>query len=137
MRIEISRICFCRTKQKAEDLCKALGQGSEVADLESVCSGAVSGDVLLNTTSIGMQPDVDKTPVPKEALEAYKLVFDAVYTPVETKLLKVHACPSSMFIVTNKTYGNGSGRSYKGCTQDSFASSKIGRAGKSIDLLST
>ena len=37
-----------------------------------------------------MQPDIESRPVPKEALKGYRLVFDAVYTPVETSLLKVH-----------------------------------------------
>ena len=78
-----------RTRQRAEDLCEALGQGSEVADLDDVQSGAVSGNVLINTTTIGMQPDIQNTPVPKSALEGYQLVFDAVYTPMDTTLLKV------------------------------------------------
>ena len=82
--------CVCRSRERAEGLCQSLGQGSRTADLESVRSGSVSGDVLINTTSIGMQPDVDSRPVPKEALDGYKLVFDAVYTPIETSLLKVH-----------------------------------------------
>ena len=80
---------MCRNRERAEELCKSLGQGSEAADLESVRSGSVSGDILINTTSIGMQPDVESRPVPKEALTSFKLVFDAVYTPVETALLKV------------------------------------------------
>ena len=41
-----------------------------------------AGDVLVNTTSLGMEPDVDATPVPREALGAYELVFDAVYNPL-------------------------------------------------------
>lgn len=67
----------------------ALGSGAEVADLGDVASGKVGGYVLLNTTSVGMHPDVDSTPVPQAALGAYRLVFDAVYTPVDTRLLQV------------------------------------------------
>jgi 3-dehydroquinate dehydratase/shikimate dehydrogenase len=44
--------------------------------------------ILANTTSIGMQPKVDETPVPKHALRYYSLVFDAVYTPKMTRLLR-------------------------------------------------
>lgn len=65
-------------------------------DLEAVCSGKVSGDILINTTSVGMQPNNEATPVPKEALQNYKLVFDAVYTPLETQLLKVSKCQPSL-----------------------------------------
>ena len=45
--------------------------------------------MLANTTSIGMHPDVSTSPVSATALQPFKLVFDAVYTPMETQLLKV------------------------------------------------
>lgn len=51
--------------------------------------GGVQGDVLANTTSIGMHPEVSATPVAASALQHFKLVFDAVYTPMQTQLLKV------------------------------------------------
>ena len=84
------RAC-CRSRQRAEELASSLSleAEAEVADLEDIASGDVDGDVLVNTTSIGMQPNTDSTPVPSSALGAYRLVFDAVYTPVETKLLRV------------------------------------------------
>lgn len=44
--------------------------------------------VLLNSTSIGMHPRVDDTPVPADVLHARMLVFDAVYNPIETRLLR-------------------------------------------------
>jgi len=79
----------CRNRERAEELCQALGQGSKAVDLAAVASGEVSGDVLINSTAVGMQPAVDATLVPKEGLTDYTLVFDAVYTPLETQLLKV------------------------------------------------
>ncbi|KAL2345741.1 hypothetical protein Fmac_007026 [Flemingia macrophylla] len=44
--------------------------------------------VLANTTSVGMKPNIDQTPVPKHVLVHYCLVFDAVYTPKDTRLLR-------------------------------------------------
>ena len=46
--------------------------------------------MLANTTSVGMQPNVEETPVPAAALQAggFAVVFDAVYTPLETRLLR-------------------------------------------------
>jgi len=44
--------------------------------------------VLANSTSIGMSPNADESPVPARALMGISLVFDAVYTPVDTKLLQ-------------------------------------------------
>ncbi|MHC4293510.1 MAG: type I 3-dehydroquinate dehydratase [Planctomycetota bacterium] len=44
--------------------------------------------LLINCTSLGMHPDVDNTPVPKEFLKEDMTVFDTVYNPAETRLLK-------------------------------------------------
>ena len=48
---------------------------------------ALSVDILINTTSIGMSPDVDRSPVPSNLLESRMIVMDIVYSPLETKLL--------------------------------------------------
>lgn len=46
------------------------------------------GDVLINATSVGLWPNVDVSPMPAEALAGRRLVFDVVYNPPETKLLR-------------------------------------------------
>ncbi len=48
----------------------------------------LDADILINTTSIGMFPDVDQAPVPNNVLKENMIVFDAVYNPIETELLK-------------------------------------------------
>jgi len=48
----------------------------------------LDSDILINTTSIGMFPDVNQTPVPKNILKEGMIVFDAVYNPIETRLLR-------------------------------------------------
>ena len=65
----------------------------------------IDSDILINTTSIGMFPNVDQTPVPKNILKEGMIVFDAVYNPIETRLLqdaKENGCHTvnglSMFI---------------------------------------
>ena len=45
-------------------------------------------DVLVNTTSVGMVPDVDRTPVPGNLLDSHLAVSDIVYNPLETRLLR-------------------------------------------------
>jgi len=50
--------------------------------------GELRCDVLVNCTSIGMHPHVDQTPFPKEFLREDMAVFDAVYNPLQTRLLK-------------------------------------------------
>jgi 3-dehydroquinate dehydratase/shikimate dehydrogenase len=47
------------------------------------------GSILANATPIGMNPNTDnRIPVCEETLKDYRLVFDAVYTPRKTRLLK-------------------------------------------------
>ncbi|MHA1784100.1 MAG: shikimate dehydrogenase [Candidatus Helarchaeota archaeon] len=45
-------------------------------------------DLLINCTPVGMHPNTDKTPIPKEYLKKDLVVFDAVYNPLETLLLR-------------------------------------------------
>ena len=48
----------------------------------------LDSDILINTTPIGMFPDIDQTPIPKNILKEAMIVFDAIYNPVETRLLR-------------------------------------------------
>lgn len=45
-------------------------------------------NMLLNCTPVGMHPKVDATPVPHEVLRPGMVVYDAVYNPLETRLLR-------------------------------------------------
>ncbi len=45
-------------------------------------------DCIVNTTPIGMHPNVDETPFDREHLRPYMIVFDSVYNPENTLLLK-------------------------------------------------
>ncbi len=45
-------------------------------------------DILVNTTSVGMSPDINKTPVPTRLLKSTPVVFDIVYNPIQTRLLR-------------------------------------------------
>jgi shikimate dehydrogenase len=45
-------------------------------------------DILVNATSVGMSPAVDKSPVPVGLLKRRLVVFDIVYNPIMTKLLR-------------------------------------------------
>ncbi|MBV0900843.1 shikimate dehydrogenase [Haloarcula salina] len=74
-----------RTESKAhalaDDVPGATGHGlDELGDL------LADADVLVNCTSVGMESD--ETPVPASALHGDLAVLDAVYTPIETRLLR-------------------------------------------------
>ena len=47
-----------------------------------------SFDLLINATPCGMFPNVGEMPVSKKTLESTKAVFDAIYNPEKTELLK-------------------------------------------------
>jgi shikimate dehydrogenase len=50
-------------------------------------AGRIKADCLINTTSVGMNPQRDKSPVSAETLAGYKYVMDVIYNPLKTKLL--------------------------------------------------
>ena len=45
-------------------------------------------DCVVNATPVGMHPNVDETPYAKEHLRSYMVVFDTVYNPENTLLVK-------------------------------------------------
>ena len=48
----------------------------------------LDAEILVNSTSVGMHPDEGVSPAPGEMLKEGMVVFDAVYNPIETKLLR-------------------------------------------------
>lgn len=48
----------------------------------------IAFDLLVNTTSVGMDPDAAQSPFPKAHLPPAAAVYDCVYTPRETRLLR-------------------------------------------------
>lgn len=76
-----------RTKEKAVSLAESFGEkvsGIGMGEIEE--AGAF--DVLVNTTSIGMVPKVEECPLDVGLLRKGMIVFDAVYNPLETRLLR-------------------------------------------------
>jgi len=58
----------------------------EAAALEELAH--LDAKLLINCTSVGMHPKVDATPVPAEYIKPDMTVFDTIYNPAETLLLK-------------------------------------------------
>jgi shikimate dehydrogenase len=54
--------------------------------LDALGDRLADADILVNATSVGMEEN--RSPVPRAALHADLTVLDAVYTPVETRLLR-------------------------------------------------
>jgi len=76
--------CTNRDKPQAEALCaKFNGTFVEDGDIAKM-----QFDVLINATPIGMNPQANASPVPDALLRKGMAVFDLVYSPLETRLLK-------------------------------------------------
>jgi shikimate dehydrogenase len=74
-----------RTASKAHDLADDI-DGATGHGLDALSDLVPEADLLVNATSVGMHED--ETPVPKAALHEDLAVLDAVYDPVETRLLQ-------------------------------------------------
>ncbi|MHB0999314.1 MAG: shikimate dehydrogenase [Armatimonadota bacterium] len=83
-----------RTHERAVDLAESLNKISGIEPVRSVKldenakDAIVCADLLVNCTSVGMYPNIDASPVPKEWLHPGLFVFDQVYNPAETTLLR-------------------------------------------------
>jgi len=83
-----------RTSEKAEKLAEVLRRefGKRVKggalSAEVLKKEMKDADILVNATSVGMHPDVNRSPVPSDLLRSDLCVMDIIYNPLETKLLK-------------------------------------------------
>ena len=82
MAVRIANRTVARAESLAADVPDATPHGLD--DLETLLADA---DVLVNATSVGMEAP-EETPVPGEALHGDLAVLDAVYEPLETRLLR-------------------------------------------------
>ncbi len=73
-----------RTVSRAQKL--AAEVGAEFCGLDEM--EALSPDIIINSTPVGMWPRVEDSPVPAGMLGLGMVVFDSVYNPVRTRLLR-------------------------------------------------
>ncbi len=76
-----------RTHEKAVKLAQEFEVNHD--KIENMKNLIENNDIILNTTSVGMNPNVNESVIKKEDLIEGKLVMDIVYTPIETKLVKI------------------------------------------------
>ena len=74
-----------RTHARAVEL--AEGLGCQQVTWEN--RGGVYADILINCTSVGMHPAIDETPYAANWIREGSLVFDTIYNPEQTLLLKL------------------------------------------------
>jgi shikimate dehydrogenase len=49
----------------------------------------IKGEILINTTPLGMYPHIDGTPVNEEIINNFETLIDIIYNPKETKFLRM------------------------------------------------
>ncbi|MCG7847983.1 MAG: shikimate dehydrogenase [ANME-2 cluster archaeon] len=79
-----------RTPKRAVELAANVSSVGRVegTGLEDLASLVEQSHIIINTTSVGMHPDIDQTLVTEDMMHAGQVVFDLVYNPLQTKLLK-------------------------------------------------
>ncbi len=83
-----------RTPEKAEVLAnKILATTGKKVRWGKLCDDLLAEDlkganILINATSVGMHPDDSETPVDRSLLRQDLIVFDLIYSPIETRLLR-------------------------------------------------
>ncbi|MFX1410706.1 MAG: shikimate dehydrogenase [Promethearchaeota archaeon] len=70
---------------KKQSNCYIVGKSISKSILKEIIKNS---DIVINTTPIGMYPLVNKSPIPPELLHSELIIFDIVYNPLKTKLLK-------------------------------------------------
>ncbi|HEX4128803.1 MAG TPA: shikimate dehydrogenase [Pirellulales bacterium] len=85
-------VIAARTRERAEELARPW-QCETVAWHQR---HKVSADVLVNCTPLGMSPKIDDTPFDANHLRSTMVVFDTVYNPEQTRLLREAAAVGCM-----------------------------------------
>lgn len=87
---KITMAIIPEAKEMAAALVKEIKEKTG-ADIKTVMTDSVSGeyDLLINATPVGMYPKTDACPVSEEVIGNCNAVFDAIYNPTKTKLIKI------------------------------------------------
>ena len=91
-RREANVVIASRTLERAQQLADRL----DCKAIEWAHRHSVAADILVNCTPVGMHPNVDETPYDKRELKPSMIVFDTVYNPENTLLIKdarSRSCP--------------------------------------------
>ncbi|OEH93672.1 shikimate dehydrogenase [Bacillus solimangrovi] len=89
-----------RTEQKAESIVNSCPY-STISNVKSIQKAEVTVneyDVLIQTTAVGMSPDVKQMPMALDNLESGKIVSDIIYNPIQTAWLQTAEAKGSMIL---------------------------------------
>lgn len=78
---------YCRQNQAAQILFVYYKEKPGTISYEELRTNHSDIEILINATPIGMYPHVDESPMSLHGFAHLEFVFDAIYNPLETKLL--------------------------------------------------
>jgi shikimate dehydrogenase len=76
-----------RRKDQANEIARAF-ENIEIVEFNELTLKPLRPRLIINTTPLGMAPDIDLSPWPEIPLPPKAVVYDLVYTPRDTKLVK-------------------------------------------------
>ncbi len=90
-----------RRLEQAQQLAQSFSDHElRIADFKPATFQLSNLQLIVNTTPLGMTPNVDQSPLPDNiSLEKHTMIYDLVYNPRETKLVR-DACTQGLHAIT-------------------------------------
>jgi shikimate dehydrogenase len=102
-------VTYNRNKERGESLAKELG--CELIHCRD--AGTQSIDILINCSPVGMSPNINETPFLARDFKEGMVVFDSVYNPLETKLLREAKAAGCTVIPGSELFINQAARQFE------------------------
>ncbi|MHA1439640.1 MAG: shikimate dehydrogenase [Promethearchaeota archaeon] len=89
-KIVLTDIVEKRAKTVANEIKTSMGANIEgkISNKNVIKNEIQNTDILINATPIGMYPKIEVSPIDKNLLHSDLFVFDVIYNPLETQLIK-------------------------------------------------
>lgn len=79
---------YNRTIDRAQDIARKFGADAGLLEDPASLAAIKDMDIIINATSLGLRANEDKTPLAIDFITNHHVVFDVVYSPYETRLLR-------------------------------------------------
>jgi shikimate dehydrogenase len=77
-----------KSQRLADEIEGKTGKRPLCLSLDDYQGQAENFQIVVNTTPLGMYPDIEASPLSEEALRSSQVIYDIIYTPERTKLLQ-------------------------------------------------
>ena len=102
-------VTYNRNKERGESLAKELG--CQLVHCRDAGTQAI--DILINCSPVGMNPNINETPFLARDFKEGMVVFDSVYNPLETKLLREAKAAGCTVIPGSELFINQAARQFE------------------------